>query len=337
MAISTKLLAGETTKIPGKEPQSPPVANHHNDYAKQLLAEIRGDHVQQCFGGRLFRRLDRYGNPLISFAVENMNSLEIDRANGAYAAFSSMDAGVFLFSCGDPENVVVDAQKQWTVFSFRIGANEYSLSELYASGQSYSTPAEKTMFQLVNLLAHYKQKLTKLQKDYQSLDCLSLETIFINEDGQLRILPLRAYNNHYPIEISREEGGNDIKNDLFSAAFVAAQVESGGPYGKKALSEPKAQIVRNCLKIVKEWRPDFQSVMNELKCDGQITSVKKDETGNPVARPEIHPRRPSFFSGFVNRILGEEKETREQTRGTWDYGDHGPNHDGAPSMYSGKV
>ena len=96
MAISTKLLAGETTKIPGKEPQSPPVANHHNDYAKQLLAEIRGDHVQQCFGGRLFRRLDRYGNPLISFAVENMNSLEIDRANGAYAAFSSMDAGVFL-------------------------------------------------------------------------------------------------------------------------------------------------------------------------------------------------------------------------------------------------
>lgn len=292
-----------------------------NENNRELLEQIRSDGAIECFGGRLLRRKDQYGYEMLSFAVAGMSQLEASRADAAYVYFSRMNGLNFLTRYGSPEYV-----GDYTVFNFMIGRNVFSLRELYDGGSPYKVSAEEIMSQLVELLIEYCQYLKSEEMNYQSLCCMSMETVFVDGRGQLWLLPLQAYKEHYPIEIPREaavSGGADVKSDLYAAAFVAVEASSGGPAGKVQMVEPKSTLVGNCLKSIRDWRPDLQVVAKGLeKGNPEAYVPSRDPFGNVSNPINKEPKRKetaaSLIKGFAKRMRSpEEAETKKQTSSTW--------------------
>lgn len=241
---------------------------------------LRKRHLEEgvdCFGGRLFRSHDRSNRPVLSFAAQGMSQEEIDYANDWYNTLGRLSFLGFLHRTPTPPAVL----EQYTVFDFEINPQDQSLHELLSRGAPVPTTADQLMNQLIRLLQGYNNALAETGQSYQPLCCLSRYTVLLGGDNRPKVLPLLAFRGKYPAgtpsEVIRGEAV-DARSDLYCAAYAAVEAESGNHSGG-ALIEPRSELLRACLKSVRDWRPN----LGELS--GPAAPKAAADTPHPYTTP----------------------------------------------------
>lgn len=283
-----------------KAPDTPP---HSRSAEEQALIDlIHSGDARECFGGYLFHRLGEYGWPVISFAVEAMTAEEIQEARKHYMRFNAQGTEGFLKFC---ENV--QSLGRYTVFNFYVPNGSRTLRQCIADNDLRLEP-ETMMCKLVRLLAHYQDSLTRAKLSFYPLNCLSLDTILIDSQYRVFVVPLLPHKGRYPIEIPREvsvgNGGN-IKSDLYSAAMVSVEFYSKGTEFEVELVQPSSPVLLSCLQTVNGWRPGIREVWNALNAKGNAAAGKadnrplEDADGNNYGS---HPSTANAVNGIRNIV-----------------------------------
>lgn len=296
----------------------------------QLLRQIRQAGVS-CFGGRLFRGTDAFGDPIVRFAVPGMDAEDVKNAEEHYSMMGRMSALGMAHRTNTPPQTV----QHYTVFDFEIGSEEYTLRELHDSGRPFRRNPETVFRAMVQLLRRYRAELAKMGRDYRSLNCLTRETVILDADNNLKLIPLYTTGSDYPIEIPREvtAGGGDERSDLYAAAYVAVEVHSAGRSDGRLVEPDCAPIVR-CLKTIRDCRPDLDEVQLMLfgpdavvRTEPRIKPVY-DYDGNNTRSGERVKESASQMGGFLSGVWEklkewtapiedlEEEETPQQTDAT---------------------
>lgn len=275
----------ESVKKPGQNP---------------LSSAIHSSSSINCFGGKLLRHNDRHGNPLISHAVQAMTGSEADAAEFRYRLFNRIPSASFIRFAGSHR------ADDYTVFTFEIAPREQSLRELMGSPQGCPLDAVGLMRQLTALVHRYQNILTSRQEPYMPLCCLSVDTVYVSPSGTIRILPLTAANNQYPIELPREAGTGQacIQTDIYSIAYLSTIVRSSDPC---APAEPEIPIIAHCLKPFPAWRPNAVQVLRALKPDDQESATDPGVRDIPSTTPNCAlrdtPKSDSKFYGLMNKAV----------------------------------
>lgn len=239
--------------IPSSHVQAHPATDH------RLLELIRSDESIRCFGGYLFRRDNPQYGHVICFAVENMRPEDVVNADKWYALFGRMShLGMLHRTSSAPIPV-----GNYTVFEFVASVHDKSIRDHLKAVEPMRTSHTALMNQLIEFIHSYSQELEQLNNaNYVPLCCLSKDTVLIDPNGRMKILPLRANRGIYPIEIPQEVSVGeqvDERSDLFSAAYLAVEVYSKNRNCAQ-LTEPDSDVIRNCLKAVHDWRPTLAEV-----------------------------------------------------------------------------
>ena len=311
-----------------EENRNPTAEAGNND--NHLLHRIRSGDAIECFGGYLFRDTDSFNHPILCFAVPNMEEVEVRQANEWYNQMGRLSHLGFLHRTTTPPQTVAN----YTVFAFEINQFDRTLAELHREGKLYKQDPDQMMRCLVQFLAQYQQFTVNNYGSYLPLCSLSLSTLIMGENGTLRLLPLRAHNNDYPIEIpnevTRHEGSADERSDLYSAAYVAVEIYSANR-GDGRLAEPNSPTIVSCLKTMQDWRPSLAEVRSQLQSHHapHRDTPAMDSNGNRKQSSqhpsdEVHGtlfdavKKSSFFRGMAERFkMPEEPETPMQVAGTY--------------------
>lgn len=155
---------------------------------------------------------------------------------------------------------------------------------------------------LIKFLYNYRNEVRKVwRQNYIPLNCLSKETIFFDSDGHMRVLPLLAHHGHYPIEIPIEvksHADGDERSDLYSAAYVAVEVFSNSKPGQ-GLKEPPSPLITECLKSIRDWRPDLNTVYQVLSDSDHLRDVEHiDYNTNDDSEESLRTRISCMFQGL---------------------------------------
>lgn len=274
-------------------PSTAPPYNHtdhasyraYNEDTDKLRRLIRSESAVPCFGGYLFRREKPGIGHVICFAVQKMTPDAVRAAEESYAFFGRMGhLGMLPRTPCAP--IVVD---DYTVFEFIAFPNDKSIRSILQDSQLPRISHDKLMSDLVNLIRDYKKTLRDLgHNEYYPLSCLSKDTVLIDNNLRVKVLPLRA-NWSYPIEIPHEVvigEYSDERSDLFSAAYLAVEIFSK-KRGSSTLIEPDYDIICGCLKSIHDWRPTLEDV-----CTGIATPHHMDD------KRIIHNKSSSFKDNF---------------------------------------
>lgn len=244
----------------------------------------------ECFGGVLFKRCDQEDNPILSFAVEGLTEEELSEMKLAYKKVYRSGLSRVI-SRADPFE---EQAGSCTVFNFEYNTGYSSLRE-YSRSKSISV--ETVMRPLVKLLTHRYNSYVKSDLQYESLNCLTLDTLFVDADGALWLLPLQAFRNRFPGAIAPEAHDPTQvcteASDLFSAAYVAVEVANGGKM--PAMLALKENKIKECLIAIPQCRPSLQTMVTVLQ--GARTAAEERGEERPVsssAPRKTQMRLPDF-------------------------------------------
>lgn len=292
-----------------------------------LLRMIRSDESVHCFGGYLFRRDNPQCGHVICFAVENMSDEDIINTDKWYNLFGRMShLGMLHRTASAPLQV-----ENYTIFEFVASADDRSIRDHMKAVEPVRTSHDALMANLVNFIHNYSQELKKENyPNYVPLRCLSKDTVLIDSNGRMKILPLQAHRGVYPIEIPREVSigkYSDERSDLFSAAYLAVEIYSKNRNCDQ-LSEPNSDLIRNCLKAIHDWRPTlaeaYAAVSGSPFAQHRRTIIGGNSMSGAHAQPDKFQegiqegiqKLKSYFRDLVRPYELEEAESDFQIDGT---------------------
>lgn len=258
---------------------------------------IHGENQVDAFGGWFFRDRDRVGNPVIRLVVENMPQSEATRADEWYGKLGRMPHAGFLHRAGSSP-VQVGA---YTVFDFEINAQMRSLSELHRQNKLNPAISELILQRLNELIMEYRMELLKNGEQYRALNCLTMDTVFLDRDNKVTVLPVFYTGRNYPVEIAREAmipgEKTDERSDLYAAAYVAVEVYSDSN-GDKPLKKPESEVILACLQAVRLWRPTPNEVKEWLTGKRPKKPVK-NVGGEPKDKPFRKPPAKKWIKNLI--------------------------------------
>ena len=267
---------------------------------------IHGENEVNAFGGWFFRAQDESGQSVIRLVMSQMSVLDENRANEWYGMLGRMPQSPFLHRTGSsPAHV-----NGHVVFDFEINECMLSFGEMHRQGEMNSKNPVLIFRKLNEIIMEYRLQLAKMGRTYQALNCLTVDTVFMDPDNCMMVLPVFYNGRNYPVEIAREatiQGQKtDERSDLYAAAYVAVETYSDS-VGDKPLRKPNVPAILECLQPVREWRPSPEEV-SELLHSG--------------SRPRPTPVRPKpriDLSRWVSSWKGlEEREDTFDTNETVD-------------------
>lgn len=282
------------------------------------VMEDRGTEKIPCFGGVLIKRFDAEDNPVLSFVVEGMTESELTDMKRAYDS---------VYRSGLPRVISRAAQfveqvGNYTAFNFVSMNGNISLRE-YCKTQQPSV--ETVLRKLLNILI---ERHNCGHED--SLHCFSLDTLFVGVDRSFWILPLRAFRNRFPRGIAPEAldptQPYHETSDLFSAAYVALEVNNGGSL-PEMLYLDNAKI-KDCLLLIPQCRPSLKTMREVLggrdsdDVEERVKPQRVADTKSEAARKfHIRDSLKINFGAFPMRMRGLlksafAKEPEDQVSGT---------------------
>lgn len=277
--------------------------------AERWKPAIHGENEVEGFDGWFFRDRDQSGRPVIRLVAERMSASEAIRADEWYGMLGRLSGGCFLHrSASSP--VEVDGHM---VFDFEIGNNVYSLGEQHRQKKLNLRNPETILSKLNYLIMKYQKELQRSGEPYRALNCLTMDTVFVDADNNLMVLPVYYHGRNYPVEIAREamiQGQKtDERSDLYAAAYVAVEAFSDSN-GDRPLGKPNSEVILACLQTIREWRPMPQEVEQWFsgKRPGPRTRVGGTPNDVQIPRPDTG-KWMKKVSEWVSSVKGfEERE-----------------------------
>lgn len=214
-----------------------------------LLQSLRTSSIP-CLGGRLFRSPNQHDQPLICYALESSNKDLVNELSKTYHAFTRLPAACFV-----PYETSREVRTGLYVFKFALSKGMRSMRQIMESPE-HEQLGDGLFQKLVELLFDYKEAAAQDAEgngnpagSYAALCSISLDTVFMDQRGKLRLLPLQCQNGDYPRGFPLEAGTPeaDELTDIYTAALLALQVVSGCEY------ESRSQHKRMCPERVPEW------------------------------------------------------------------------------------
>lgn len=327
---------------PGKSPRRARAGSSPGTVGYDPALKRSIDAGEHTFGGRLFRHTDKTGYDLVSHAV--MNDEYVTERVNHYSRLRRVRGVPFVLSVAEPVEV-----EEYTVYSFEVG-DEHSLREL--PREYIMKNAELIRDSLLQIINKYRENCYSTQERYVPLCCISMDTVFIGNDGAVRILPLKIPDGKYPAELPREAGTRsaDITTDIYSVIYLYYELKSGvTKESPDVLDVPdpdpeKERLMSKCLSPFRARRPSLEEVFETLGIEGEVKPVyvprKKQDTVRSAAVPrrerrrapvlEISPRDNKAVAALkraVNAVLSflfklkdfftlEESESEKQKSGT---------------------
>lgn len=307
-------------------PQHQPETVSESD--KGLLQMIRSENTVPCFGGYLFRRENPQYGHVLCFAVENMSEDDARNADKWYALFGRMShLGMLHRTSSAPLRVGT-----YTVFEFVASHHDKSIREMLKGDSALRVHHDALMNNLVKFIHDYREELRQQNYDrYLPLNCLSKDTVMLDTNGRMKVIPLRANRGAYPIEIPREVTAGEISDeasDLFAAAYLAVEVYSRRR-GSDKLIEPESSVIRNCVKAVHDWRPSLDDVYAAVSSGMPIEDRTLDKGGSPIQfQPGRIKDKAELFFGRVQDFLREMARPYEAEEAESDFQCEGTMHGG---------
>ena len=259
-----------------------------------------------CFGGQIFRASE-YGRPVLAFA-SGVSGGEDDASY--YALFGSISPHFFTFLHPDP--------RKPHIFIFQADPDEKSVREWFRECQAQPTKkaaplpftGEHVLRELVRTIAEYYEFQKKNGGIYRPLKAISADTVFLNAKGQVRLLPLKASRDAYPVELpseARTARANE-KTDLASAVYLSMEIDSGRLMDEADgdtvhLQRPVEEWKRDCLLMIPDWRPSLREVIGWLDSDRSRQSTPP--------RPEPIVRNPAPSDTPSVSGMPEEEDSRQ--------------------------
>ena len=267
---------------------------------------IHGENEVNAFGGWFFRAQDESGQSVIRLVMSQMSVLDENRANEWYGMLGRMPQSHFLHRTGSsPAHV-----NGHVVFDFEINECMLSFGEMHRQGEMNSKNPVLIFRKLNEIIMEYRLQLAKMGRTYQALNCLTVDTVFMDPDNRMMVLPVFYSGRNYPVEIAREatiQGQKtDERSDLYAAAYVAVETYSDS-VGDKPLRKPDVPAILECLQPVREWRPSPEEVSELL------------HSGSRPRPTPVWPKPRIDLSRWVSSWKGlEEREDTFDTNETVD-------------------
>ncbi len=265
----------EATKInPPKSTHTKGFENSNTGRPSSNDTKLRGmiDTAGEAFGGKLFY----YSNGLTRYICHAIPAQYADSSLDAYYEGLSVCADKFnqngsCFLRFHHAETVDD----YVVFFFITNDNEQSISRL--TKESKKDNAEHIYKTLLCIIGeYYSHTVQSTGRSYEPLACFSLDTVFLSTSGKIRVLPLRAVSNGYPVEVPREAGTpfSDDATDLYSAAYLYIQLYNGGCEEELEDFElPDDDIVTRSLLPIKCLRPRLQDALDRYGIKHNISNT----------------------------------------------------------------
>lgn len=289
-----------------QEPASEEVLNAHQ---RELLRQLNdAKQKTECFGGLLFKRTDSTNQTVISFAVRDMTESELSQAVRTYNdLYRSQFCGIIPSA-----HPFVEQAPPYTFFNFLPKPYSESLREYCGRHNSQRIPAEQIMRKLVKMLV---ENYNYANGSYHAMNCLSMDTIFVDARKALWVLPLQAFRGCFPCQIAPEAsdpaGVCDATADLYSAAYVSLEVANGGKLPEMLHVEDP--MIRNCLLGIRQCRPKLEVVAESFSGsrsdpepdDGYLIRPRRSVPASKPARKESGEPRFDFrawFQSFWERM-----------------------------------
>lgn len=303
---------------------------------KNWKPALHGENEVEAFDGRFFRAQDEMGNSVIRLVMENMSASEMKSAEDWYRQLGMIGTG-FLHRAGTSARM----EDGCAVFDFEIRPHTYSLGELYRQKKLGTQNAERIMRQLNNLITEYRKARMDVGLQYRALNCLSLDTVFLDQDNRLTVLPVYYNGRNYPVEIAREAmvagRRSDERSDLYAAAYVAVEVYSNSN-GDKPLLKPESEVIQACLQVIPDWRPTPKEVGDWL--NGKRPKPQTLRGGTPRNTPVRKPNANKWLGKLMEWVKSwkeleepEGEDDTDETADPSDSGSRGSSQDGDDSWY----
>ena len=213
-----------------------------------------------------------------------------------------------------------------------------SLRELCRSGELKGASVQNIMAHLVDLIVRYYNFCADSGLPYEPLNCLTLDTVYMDASRSLILVPLQAFRGKYAREIPPEvyQSGEkmDERADLYAAAMLAVEVTSGGSANIPAEEIPP--LIKECLSGIPECRPSLKKVCSALGASrrteqstsehrAQSAERQRRETDEPidhegVRAADIWQRLLALWKklcAFLTSYTPEEKEKPFHRKGTF--------------------
>lgn len=275
---------------------------------------IHGENEVEGFGGWFFRDQDRGGRPVIRLVAERMSAFEAIRADEWYGMLGRLPGGCFLHRASSSP-VQVDGNM---VFDFEISEDMYSLGEQHRQQKLNLRNPETILRKLNDLILKYQKLQTRNGEPYRTLNCLTLDTVFVDPDNNLSVLPVYYHGKSYPVEIAREAmvhgQKTDERSDLYAAAYVAVEAFSDSN-GDRPLEKPKSELILACLQTIREWRPTPREVEDWFNGKRPNPATKVGGTPNNMEfkKPDIRKwKKWKNAAEWGNSIKGFEKREDDE-------------------------
>ena len=362
----------------GRQPASQPAGGHvHHGSAglpvnynkrsviKKAMADAQArNECISCFGGQLFFDKDGYEAPVIRHVISCTDQELLKLLSCWYRAADRMRPVSFFPYLGS------DNLGDGTVaYTFAVGRKVISMRQLMNRPDCKKHGSE-LFSKLVDFLCTYRDELTKQEMKsggYVPLLSISLDTVFMDADKNLYLLPLRSLNHQYPMGFPLEANTPeaDERTDLYTAALLAVQVISGCEYessreGRYMKLDELPETAKQSLCLFPSGRHSLNTVRNFLKQDETEEENEKkpggkekpkDPAGNPIRPPrsatveedpevadeEVETVRKSGVRGIVNRLLGWRNLAGSRLGGTSGYPDDNEPSEDATAMESEDV
>ena len=271
---STNNYVPGSAEKPENQKETPPQNKNANaPEPSGWVPEIHGNDEVECFGSRIFRSEDQNRQPVIRVVTDSLNKDQEWEAEAWYNRLGRMKKGKFLHRT----NTAPMKVGRYTVFDFEIGNQVFSLGELHRQHRMSYTNPELILGRLNELIIEYRMELAQSKENYRSLNCLSMETVFIDMDNNIKVLPVYTCGNRYPIEIAREVftrgQKTDERSDLYAAAYVAVEAFSDST-GDREIQKPKSRVILDCLQPIRDWRPFPDEVRSRLQGKHPVPRTK---------------------------------------------------------------
>ena len=280
---------------------------------------LHGDDEVECFGGWMFRDWDRSGFPVIRFVAEGMMPSEVKRAEEWYGILGRVSRSRFLHRTGAAPVRVGDC----TVFDFEIQAQMHSLGELHRHGKMTARNPETILRLLNELIMDYRGALAAAGMRYSPLNCLTMDTVFVDRDNNVSVLPVFHSGRNYPVEIAREAMTpgqiTDERSDLYAAAYVAVEAFSDSA-GDRPIRKPDSPVLQACLQTIRDWRPTPEEVAAWL--EGTRPEADEEES---TFWPWIKIPGRGILAAWLKKLrIAEPAERQEELDDTAPVGAFGP-------------
>lgn len=268
------------------------------DYDKSaVLRKAMKENSRKCFGGRLFYYNNHVDMPMVCHAIpKNYKQVAFDKLSYWYHWTNANTVGKFLIYEGSRDI------SDYVCFSFSLKKGARSMREIMKDPERAGL-CKNLFTDLVKLLHSYSMELDGA---YAPLCAISLDTVYMDRQGNLAILPLVCVNNEYPKGFPMEAGTDEMDDttDLHTAAMLTYQVLSGIEYEKpsegkrmKDLKEPAEMVycMENCMVSFASKRFNLREVYARL-CTGAAPAQRAEPSGNRGPRPKDPEGNPIYES-----------------------------------------